>query len=81
MSPKEWHYHPDGVFYTSRILKKSELAFLNASKMGKSGPRAFADVSAFFIYGLENALFPYGGILEKQFSFRFYLCLPIKWMT
>ena len=69
-TPKELYY-PDGDFNTYRILKKWEFAFSNASKRGKRGLRAFVDVTAFFIEGLENALIPYDEILEKQFSFPF----------
>lgn len=79
-------YYPDGDFNTYRILKKWEFAFSNASKRGKRGLRAFVDVTAFFIGGLENALIPCDEILEKQFSFPFlsvyaYKMDDIKKMT
>ncbi len=84
-TPKELYY-PDGDFNTYRILKKWEFAFSNASKRGKRGLRAFVDVTAFFIGGLENALIPCDEILEKQFSFPFlsvyaYKMDDIKKMT
>ncbi len=83
-TPKEWYY-PDGDFNTYIILKKWEFAFSNASKRGKRGLRAFVDVTAFFIEGLENALILYDEILEKQFSFFLSICAykmdDIKKMT